>query len=63
MDFNTEQLIFIIIALSVTYFIFKFIQPKKTKKFDPLDKINITLNDIHKEIIEIKSNAIFNKNK
>ena len=63
MNFSNEQLILIIIILSVAYFILKFIQPKKSKKVDPLDKINITLKDIHKEIVEIKSNTILNKNK
>ncbi len=63
MNFSNEQLVLIIIILSVTYFILKFIQPKKPKKVDPLDKINITLKDIHREIVEIKSNSVLNRDK
>jgi len=63
MNFSNEQLVLIIIILSVTYFILKFMQPKKAKKVDPLDKVNIKLKDIHREIVEIKSNAILNRDK
>ena len=63
MNFSNEQLVLIIIILWVTYFLLKFMQPKKSKKVDPLDKVNITLKDIHREIVEIKSNSILNRDK